>query len=447
MPSIQYIIDLETYNREDINSKTVQLKDGRNYTILNYNSNKESLNTLVDTSGKYRSVILSESGKLLSFAPPKSINIDEFQNNYSIEDLSIVVNEVIEGTMINLFFDAEKSIWEIATKASIGGNYWYFRNKYPCSDNHKRQEETMSIPELTFRQMFVNALGMEDHDDLQDSNILTNLDKKYCYSFILQHPSNHIVSRIIAPTIYLVAVYEIFENTVKVVDPNEYEYWPNIYNSLIRVPKRFINQTYTDIKLQKCSIDSTYDIPGVMFLNTATGKRACMENEAYKKVRELRGNNPNLQFQYLSLKSQDKIGEFLIHFDQYTDLFGKFERQYDNFIRQVHNGYVNYYVKKTGNTVPKQYFPLVYKVHHEVFIPSVASGEKIIVKREVVADYINKIDPKSLIYYLNWKDENQKPNKRNKNEERDEEGDKENNQETIEEQPQHKDEQPESQVE
>lgn len=394
MQDLKYIIDLETYNHDEIHSKTVNLPDGRKFTILNY------INTeLIDVnSSKYRSIILNESGKIVSFAPPKSILFDSFKNKYSVEDESIIVNEVIEGTMINLFYDQETSLWEIATKASIGGNYWYFRNQYPvCS-------KTMSKPEMTFRQMFLEALGMNDSDDLQNSTILKTLDQKYCYSFIIQHPMNHIVHSIIAPTVYLVAVYEISDNTIFVIDPNEYETWTNIHNSSIRFPTR-VKMSYDDIISQKCSPESTYDIPGVMFLNTVTGERACMENESYKKVRELRGNHPNLQFQYLSLRKTNKIRDFLIHFDQYTELFGKFEIQYDDFIKQVHNGYVSYYVKREGNNVPKQYFPLVYKIHHEVFIPSMVNGSKIIVKREVVADYVDKLDPKSLIYYLNWKDQ------------------------------------------
>jgi hypothetical protein len=394
MQDLKYIIDLETYNHEQVRSKTMNLPDGRKYTILNYKMDEP-----IDTaSEKYRSVILNESEKIVCYAPPKSISIDTFKNNYSIEDSSIIVNEVIEGTMINLFYDQENSLWEIATKASIGGNYWYFRNQYPI------YQETMSKQELTFRHMFLQALGMNESDDLQNSSILETLDKKYCYSFILQHQMNHIVHMIIAPTIYLVAVYEIIDNNIFVIDPNEYEYWANINNSPIRFPTRFMAMTYDDILSQKCSIDSTYDIPGVMFFNTSTGERSCIENNAYKKVRELRGNNPNLQFQFLSLRKSNQISEFLIHFKQYDKLFDAFQIQYDDFIKQVHNGYVSYYVKKNGNTVPKQYFPLVYKLHHEIFIPSMANGSKIIIKRDVVTDFISKIDPKSLIYYLNWKD-------------------------------------------
>jgi len=408
MQPLKYIIDLETYNRDQINSKTIDLKDDRKYTILNYKMNEP----IDEESGKYRSVILNESGKVVCFAPPKSIDIGEFQNKYSIETDFLLINEVVEGTMINLFYDNEKSLWEIATKASIGGNYWYFRNQYSIS------EETMSNPQLTFRQMFLNGLGMSESDNLQNSTVLKNLDKNYCYSFIIQHPMNHIVNTIIAPTIYLVAVYEINQTDepkkpiVRVVDPLEYENWPNMIQSPIRFPRRITELTYEEISSKKCSVDSTYDIPGVMFFNTATGERACMENEAYKIVRELRGNNPNLHFQYLSLKNTNKITDFLIHFDQYTDLFGKFERQYQDFIKQVHNGYVSYYVKKEGNSVSKQYFPLVYKIHHEVFIPSVESGSKIIIKREVIADYINKLDPKSLIFYLNWKDKEKAKDKK-----------------------------------
>lgn len=392
MQSFTYTIDLETYNREQIKSKTVNLPDGRKYTILNYIFGE----TIDDDSGKYRSVVLNESDKIVCFAPPKSMPLDTFQNNYSIQDSSIIVNEVIEGTMINLFFDKQQNRWEITTKASIGGNSWYFRNQYIVS------EKTMSKSELTFRQMFLNGLGMSESDDLQNSSILETFDRNYCYSLIIQHPMNHIVHNIIAPTIYLVAVYGINENNIIVIHPNEYESWSHITNSPIRFPRRYNESTYGDIYSQRCSVDSTYDIPGVMFYNTVTGERACMENESYKKVRELRGNQPNLQYQWLILRSEGKLSEFLLYFNQYTELFDLFNKYYEYFVKNVHDGYVTYYVKKSGIKISKQYFPIIYRIHHEVFLPSKTMDSMLIIKKEVVAEFLTKLDPKMMIYYLNW---------------------------------------------
>ena len=65
------------------------------------------------------------------------------------------MNEIIEGTMVNLFYDSRISKWEIATKGAIGGNYWYYRNSYD-GDNK---------PQLTFRQMFLESLGYDKNTD------------------------------------------------------------------------------------------------------------------------------------------------------------------------------------------------------------------------------------------------------------------------------------------
>ena len=53
--------------------------------------------------------------------------------------------------------------------------------------------------------MFLDAMN---HCGLEFSH----LNKKYIYSFVLQHPENRIVIPIISPKIYLAAVYKIYKH-------------------------------------------------------------------------------------------------------------------------------------------------------------------------------------------------------------------------------------------
>ena len=87
---------------ESENIKTKQyVYEEREYTIKNYDRNmiSDSFSDLF----AYKSVIYDENGKLLSVAPPKSIGYNYFTSSYDC-DSNIEISEIIEGTMINLFY-------------------------------------------------------------------------------------------------------------------------------------------------------------------------------------------------------------------------------------------------------------------------------------------------------------------------------------------------------
>ena len=69
----------------------------------------------------------------------------------------------------------------------------------------------------------------------------------------------------------------------------------------------------------------------------------------------------------------------------------------------MHDAYVIYYVQKRGKQVriPSNIFPHIYKLHFDVHVPSLSEGEKIIVTKKVVSDYINAMQPKEKLYFIN----------------------------------------------
>ena len=197
-------------------------------------SNKEEI---------YHSVILENpSRRLLSFAPPRNkefLNINDFllfsndnftfSNNISNMD-EFYINEFVEGTFIHLFYDRRISCWEIATKRAIGGKYSYFH--IPGKDN------------ISYREMVMEAFRESIDTTLNALPFLEFLPKQYSYSFVLQHPSNHIVIPIHTPKMYLVSVYEINseENTATFISPLEYQKWSefdNLRDGIIYFPKQY----------------------------------------------------------------------------------------------------------------------------------------------------------------------------------------------------------------
>jgi hypothetical protein len=395
---IDYSPDLVTYNSDKIKTKLYTPKHGTTeYKILNYDDTIVCDND--NKLGIYRSIVVNpEANSILCFTPPKTMTMDFFkESNSDVTSSDVIVNEVIEGTMLTLFYDARIESWELASKGAIGGNYWFYRTQY--------NQLAFKPAQPTFRKMFLEALRANEDEDVNDLVCLHELSKEYCYNFILQHPSNHIVLNISAPVIYLVSVYHLKGNMVTAIPATVYEEW-NCFlgvRGLIEFPKRFEEDSYDKLEENYCSANSPYDKVGLMFTNVKTGMMASLENPTYKEVRELRGNNPNLQYQYLCLLRMGKVMDFLKFFPQYKEVFYRFYKEFQEFVTNVHQSYISYYVRKSGQQISKKYFPLIHKLHHETFLPSLGEGEeKIIMRRAEIGKRLGEMTPSELIYYLNY---------------------------------------------
>jgi hypothetical protein len=371
----------------------------------------------------YHSVILEHpSRRLLSFAPPKNMeysNDMDFQLFFgkSEEETeenptdSIYINEFVEGTFIHLFYDTRISCWEIATKRAIGGKYSYFH--IPESQN------------MTYREMIMTAFRESIDISFNELPFLEYLPKNHCYSFVLQHPANHIVIPIHIPKMYLVSVHEINDenNTATFVSPLEYQSWSifdNLRDGIIYFPKQYIidnsnSNLNPDEKITEymkliqiyASVHTPYHQMGLMFTNLNTGKRCSIINPNYEEMCKIRGNYTNIHYQYLCLRRINKVMEFLNHFPQYKSIFFGYKEQYETFINNIHESYISYYVKKSGKFISKKYFSIIYAIHHSIFLPSVKSSlqngitDKIIIKHSVIKEYINQLDPGKILHTLN----------------------------------------------
>jgi hypothetical protein len=378
---------------------------GMKYRVLKYDE-KYVCDDDVKT-GIYRSVIYTDDGGLVCYSSPKGVPIDVFRENHPNigSGRDILVTEVVEGTMISLFWDDRIGGWELATKGSVAGNYWFYRTQY------ESQKETQK----TFRDMFLEVFHV---DDLKSEvfSLFPRGDEKsrICYNFVLQHPDNHIIQNIQHPRLVLVSVYGIHKDAqqAECILYDVYKEW-NVWQELsgmVGFPNEF--QGLDAIEAYGRILQSTSGpLPGLMFLDKKTGERACLENPAYNELKELRGNNPNLHYQYLCLLRIGKVADFLTHFPQYKRLFGRFRQQWDIFVTNIHQAYMTYYIKpccpgpnEDGRPqISKRYFPLIYKLHHEVYLPSL-SQTKIIMKRPVVFKHLLEFPPSTLFHYLYMKD-------------------------------------------
>ena len=352
------------------------------YTIMNYDKHMLCFN---DTkNGLFRSVIFSyPQNQVLSFTPPKTMDFIDFMKNYPTITDNIIINENIEGIMIQLFFDDRTNNWEIATKGNIGGKYYI---------SGKTTDTT-----LTFYEMFLEALCVTS----LSGSFFDGLQKDMSYTFILQHPKNVIVLPVERPRLVLISVYKMnFENLVEYIPSTIYDGWSEFknINNLIEFPKQYNIAEYSEL------IDYPNIKCGFVITNIETGERAVLESSFYNQLKTIQSIKPHVQYQYLCLRRINKVADYLIVYPFFTKQFHKIREHYEEFMSNVYRSYMNFYVYKNTKQVLEKYRQHIYKIHHTIYLPNITTY---IVSRKTVQDYFNKMEPSQLLYILS--EDNREP--------------------------------------
>ena len=298
------------------------------YSVIRYLKEFLALD-MIPTYGLCRSIIINSSGNVVGFAPPKSIPSDRFIQMYPDKNENLVAQEFIEGTMINVFWDPDIGLtggWEISTRNTVGATSSFFKGT-----NKK-----------TFRDMFLEAA--------KESNlVLEHLIKSFCYSFVLQHPDNRIVVPFHKPALYLVAMYNIQNVNDNILvhyllmdKVKNFDWGP----ATIKFPQVYEWSTYSQLIETYASMNTSYDVVGVVVYNNETGERMKVRNPVYEQVRHLRGNQPKLQYQYLSLRKEGKVSDFLKFYPENKKEFSTFRDQIHLFTNTLFSNYISCYIKK-----------------------------------------------------------------------------------------------------
>jgi hypothetical protein len=386
---------LKTLNATNKKSKT-----GPNvHSVLKYTAGSVKCDEL-QTRGLLRSVVLDKYGKILAFSPPKCVAPSSYDN--------VLVEEFVEGTMINVFYykpngQEEGAEWDLATKSCVGGNIVFHSvaAKEPTPSEATQSEATPSQStdeeKKTFRRMFLEcmmAVGLE----------FDALSKDCSYSFVMQHPNNHIVRRITKPALYLIAVYKADNENLVVEEQCRDEHLARINASAVtsvQLPHQF-TQCLGELQEVYTSLNAPYDFPGLVCRERSTGARFKFRNPNYERMKNLHGSEPKLQFQYLSLRQQGRVREYLKLHPEHCDAFQKSKDQLHAYTNQLFSNYIGCYVKKER---PFTEYPAEFKTHmhklHELYLKELREKKEHITLGKTIA-YMNGLFPSHQIYALNY---------------------------------------------
>ena len=169
----------------------------------------------------------------------------------------------------------------------------------------------------------------------------------------------------------------------------------------VRIPETYEFTTYTELINKFASPNTPYDILGIVVKNVETGERTKFRNPIYEEVRQLRGNQPKLQYQYLCLRHSGKLSEFLKYYPESKSDMSKFRDQVHMFTNTLHQNYISCYVRKEK---PLKEYSDKYRTHmfklHEIFKNDLRP-KNLFVTNTVVIDYVNTLHPSLLMYCLN----------------------------------------------
>ena len=360
-------------------------------------------------TGRYRSVIFNGK-QLVVVSPSKSMQYSSFTSSYPIGQ-SVVSEELVEGTMINLFFDPvldknglvskdENGNYigkpEIATRSTVGGNVSFYQDDAAPS----------------FRRMFLEACNEIDMD--LDNLKLVKDGSCICYSFVLQHPNNRIVKPIKKPNLYLVDAYEITRQD-EVDSPNtRYKVTKLDYTNdrvkdelglskcKLSYPQQYTYSSYEAAKEKQSDMSVEYSVPGVVFRDIYSGDRCKYRNKAYEEVRFLRGNQPRLQYQYLVLRQKGDVKNFLKYYPEKAKECDSYRHLVHNFTKSLHTNYRACYVEKQKPLIE---FPENHRTHmynlHQKYINDYRE-KKGYIGMPAVIKYVNEMPVSHLMHALNF---------------------------------------------
>lgn len=336
------------------------------YKLIKYNSESE----LNPSNSLIRSIIFSNE-ELVCYSPQKSIPFDIFKTN-PIEN--IFIEEIIEGTMINLFFDKHVDKWVIASKSNIGANCKFFAES------------------ITFNEMYQECL-------LNSSLNYDCLNKEYCYSFVIQHPKNRIVVPFEHTSLYLINVYHCYTkdnlNLVECIHIHSTEILSMFEHSTVKFPKLYNFDSYDSIVMP-----DNWFFKG--FMLKMDFYRCKVLNVNYEHIKELRGNQPKLKYYYLMIRQNSTLNEFIKYYPEYVESINSYEKEIKKYTHQLYKFYVSCFIHKEQKL--RDYLPK-YKTHmyhlHQIYITKLAP-KKNHMNYMITENYINNLHPSQLMYSLNY---------------------------------------------
>ena len=243
---------------------------------------------------------------LVCMSPGKSVPLDD-----TIPVTEYVVEDFVEGIMINVFYDDG---WRIATKSNIGAN---------CTFDSPR----------TFAELFDDckeAVGLS----------LESLNPEFSYSFVMQHPDHRIVTPVTRPSLTCVARFK-----------GEEEYLSDVFPPLRH---RFSSWEEAKDAAQKglCK--------GLVF--KYKGLRSKIRNVMHHSIEQMKHNVPFPE-RYVKMRQKPQLAEYLFYFPEERGKADALERTIQVTTQRLYTTYRDCFMFKKEKAKDHAWKSALYDLH------------------------------------------------------------------------------------
>ena len=391
------------------------------------------------TVGRFRSVVFDSDGNICCVAPPKMLTLSDELKSHEVNSASsnLTAEELVEGIMVNLFWkdgslcedDRQNSgKWYMATKSWVGEvSFDHIIQAEAEAQLAGAGETAVESGEIGKEEASGAAdeprgfqkLGVKEVLRRRICDVLSllpggldTIPKKYCYSCVVQHPKNQIVNNITVPKLYLVAVYELSQidsatgdsTGVNAVRIDRDIFSKNFGGSVSHMPSTLTcvsdettsetTHTVEDYCKMYASPDTrSVSLPGVVFVDKDTGFCYKKRNPKYETVKKRKGMEQKLVAQYLQLRKDRAIDEYLKYHPQHSRAFQQIRERLHEYTQKLYDSYIEHYVKKNAKPLKEYDRELkihMYKLHYDVYLAKMKENGVFVTKHTII-EYVNQL--------------------------------------------------------
>ena len=275
-----------------------------------------------------------------------------------------------EGSLLRVFFAKNK--WYISTHRKLdafrskwGGRQSFgelFRDSLEAEYKENGDfKSRIDGAEPTTDPIYTLNPGSAEAESLQHvlPRFLSTLDKSKCYCFIVR---NTVENRIVCQppersTLYHVGTFSMEDPTyftlpsdgttddnIGIPGPNTHTFssWDEVFDNVGR-----INED---------------DLQGIIAFSGSNHIKIL--NPEYKRLFNIRGNEPSIKYRYLQVRMQKETTDELYRlYPRYTDTFEEYENQLYKIAKSIYDSYVQRFIKKKYVTLPREEYQVMRSCH------------------------------------------------------------------------------------
>ena len=292
--------------------------------LVLFRYNRESCDLTNPIVRAFRSVVWdSLTNRPVFVAPQKSEDMTTFQDDF----VKLIVEEFVDGVMVNLFMDPYKKTWRMTTRSCLDADNKFYQH--------------------TFASLFASSWTTLFPDPATG---YAELNPAWGYSFVMQHPYNRIVVPVEKPSLTLVEISALDQQGHIMRQPQFSQ------TALLAPPRRFAVTSMAECQLLLTNMEQFegFRAQGVVIRNITTGQRWKIRTNAYTACRKLRGNHSQLEYVWFDNLKNGTLSHYLSYYPEEVQGAHAALANWNKVVSDIYNWYVH--VFKMRDT-PKEHIP------------------------------------------------------------------------------------------